>query len=303
MTPPPAGSSAEDVDVVVVTYQSAAHIGACLGSVPSACHVTVVDNASSDGSADLAESLGATVLRNQDNRGFGVAAAQGAGQGDRRLILFLNPDAQLTDGSLATLTAALDARPEVGIVGPALTSPAGVAQRAWWPFPSPGRTWLEALGLYRLRSDRTGPGNSVAFVIGASMLVRRTVFEALGGFDADFWLYGEEADLCRRASSIGWDVCFVPQASVLHVGGASGGGDRGLVFEHFQRGTERFILKHHGRSALVVHRVGVLVGSLARLPPLSLGRTPDSLQRFHLRQRIVARTARSLLTHPTKVSG
>ena len=81
------------------------------------------------------------------------------------------------------------------MVGPALTVPGGGVQRPAWPFPSPRRTWTEAFGLHCLVRN-PGPDD---FVVGACFLVRRDAFDASGGFDESYWLYGEEADLCARS--------------------------------------------------------------------------------------------------------
>ncbi|MGH9153752.1 MAG: glycosyltransferase family 2 protein, partial [Acidimicrobiales bacterium] len=174
--------------------------------------------------------------------------------------------------------------------------PDGAEQRAWWPFPSPAATWAEALGLHLLR--RRPEDGRRGFVVGACLLVRRAAFEAVGGFDERFWLYGEEADLCRRFWAAGWSVRHVPEAVATHVGGASGDGPGGVAFEHFQRGAEHYIAKHHGGAALVVHRLGLLVGSALRLPALAL-RPGDP--RIGRRWRMARRLARHLATHPTRV--
>jgi N-acetylglucosaminyl-diphospho-decaprenol L-rhamnosyltransferase len=290
------------VDVVVVTYRSVDLLERCLASIPDGCPVTVVDNASGDGSAELAERLGALVVRNPANTGFGAAAGQGAARGDGDLILFLNPDAELAPGSLGQLVEAFQAEEGLAVAGPTLVSVSGAPQRSWWPFPSPGRTWMEALGLHRLLREPEGTNPAVPFVVGACMVVRRDRFEELGGFDSTFWLYGEEADLCRRARAAGWEVRCVTGATARHVGGASGGSDGGVAFEHFQRGSELFILKHHGRRGLFVHRVGLLVGSVVRLPALALQRGGDQGGRFARRLAMVRRLLRILVTHPTRAA-
>jgi GT2 family glycosyltransferase len=182
------GSAPPSVDVVVVTYRSEATITACLASVMGSApaSVVVVENASGDEAANLAEAAGATVVRNDDNVGFARAANQGARRGRSEFVLFLNPDAVLTDGAWdAMLAAAVDE--SVAVVGADLVHPDGTAQRSRWPFPSPGGMWIEALGFDRLRS--LDPRES--FVVGACFLVRRRCFEALGGFDEAYWLYGE----------------------------------------------------------------------------------------------------------------
>jgi GT2 family glycosyltransferase len=289
------------LDVVVVTYESARHLPRCLAGLPAGTEVVVVDNASSDGSAELARALGAQVVRNPRNLGFAAAANQGVRLGKGDLVLFLNPDATIDPESLERLAAAVGDDDGVFAAGPRLRHPDGREQRAWWPFPSASATWVEALGLHRLRRATPGQDGSVPFVVGACLLARRRHFEALGGFDERYWLYGEEADLCYRAARRGWTVRYVPEAAAEHVGGASGHAIGSLAFEHFQRGTEHFILEHHGRRALLAHRLGLLSGSLLRLPLLYAGRRSAAGARLAVRRAATARLAGVLLRHPTRV--
>lgn len=283
------------LDVVIVTYRSAAHLPACLAALPAAAQVVVVDNASDDNSAAVAEAAGVHVVRNHENRGFAAAANQGAREGDGDLVLFLNPDAVVAARDIRLLCAAFTNDNRLGAAGPRLVAPTGGEQQAWWPLPSPGGTWVEALAAHRLLR-RQNPRKG--FVVGACLVVRRVAFDAMCGFDERFWLYGEETDLCRRLWDSGWKVRLVPEATATHVGGASGDGPGGVAFEHFQRGAELYIAKHNGATALVLHRIGLLVGSALRLPALVLlGDEP----RAATRRRVAARLARQLVTHPTRV--
>lgn len=284
-----------DLDIVIVTYRSAAHLPACLASLQESAKVVVVDNASGDASAEIAEAAGAKVIRNAENLGFAAAANRGAREGKAKLVLFLNPDAVVGGDDLEKLAAAFGADERLAAAGPRLVTPEGAEQRAWWSLPSPGATWTEALGLHRIRSSQ---GGGRGFAVGACLMVRRSAFEALGGFDERFWLYGEETDLCRRLWDAGWRVCLVPGAVATHIGGASGDGPAGVAFEHFQRGAEHYIAKHYGRAGLVLHRLGLLVGSMLRLPALLL-RPGDP--RTGRRWRMARRQARRLVTHPTRV--
>lgn len=284
-----------DLDIVIVTYRSATHLPACLSALPADAKVIVVDNASGDRSTEIAEAAGAAVVRNSENLGFAAAANQGAREGTAGLLLFLNPDAVIGQDHLESLVAAFSADASLAAAGPLLISPDGAEQRAWWPLPTPAGTWAEAVGLHLLRRP---PGTGRGFVVGACLIVRRSAFDALGGFDERFWLYGEETDLCRRLWDAGWQVRLVPSAVATHIGGASGDGAAGVVFEHFQRGAEHYIAKHYGRVGLVLHRLGLLVGSTLRLPALVL-RPGDA--RAARRWRMARRQARRLLTHPTRV--
>ncbi|MCA1709432.1 MAG: glycosyltransferase family 2 protein, partial [Actinobacteria bacterium] len=253
-----------NVDVVVVSYQSASLLPECVQTLPSDVSVVVVDNASTDGSADVAAALGVRVLRNQDNAGFARAANQGAAEGNGELILFLNPDARIKPAELEKLVNHLDRDPTQAVVGPRLVGLDGTEQRAWWPFPTARRAWVEAFGGLRLagrRLDRTEDG----FVVGACLLIRRSVFEALRGFDERFWLYGEEADLCWRVRDLRLGVALVLDAVAVHIGGASGMESPEVVFEHFSRGSEIFVEKHAGPPSLLAYRLAVLTGSILRI--------------------------------------
>lgn len=284
---------------MIVSYRSADHLERCLGALPPGINTIVVDNASDDRGPDIARSHGATVVENNENIGFAAAANQGAALGTAPFLLFLNPDAIPDPGCVELLVNALEENPAGALAGPRLVLADGTDQRPWWPFPSALRSWGEALRLLRLVGPTPGPHGEVPFVVGACLLARRSRFEDVAGFDEEFWLYGEEADLARRMADRGWTSIYVDQATCRHVGGASGAGTDS-AFEEFQRGTERFILKHQGRIALLSHRVAVLVGSALRLTVLSaLGKSAESTART--RAKILRRLLSVVVRHPLSV--
>jgi glycosyltransferase involved in cell wall biosynthesis/GT2 family glycosyltransferase len=267
------------LDVVVVTYNSSALLPDALAGLPDSARVVVVDNASTDDSVEVTRALGVDVVEGAVNAGFAAAANRGAAFGDGELVLFLNPDAVVDAGLIERLCARFDADPGLGVLSPRLRRPDGSEQRVRWPFPSAPGAWREALGLHRLRSRPAGDG----FVIGACFMVRRSVLEAVGGFDTRFWLYSEEADLCRRVRDAGWRVEVAEDLVARHVGGASGEGAEGLVFEHFERGGEHFVAKHEGKGSLLAYRLANLKG--AGLRALLPGSPPRrSLQRARVRR-------------------
>ncbi len=290
-----------DVDVVVVTYNSADRLDQAIGPLQTATTdglgIIVVDNASGDGSADRARALGATVIANPVNAGFAAAANQGVAAGSAEFVLLLNPDASLSVETLARMVAALDNDPGLAVVAPNLRQSDGL-QRVWWPFPTAAGAWYDAFGLQRLGLGPLGRADEVAgdpgFVVGACFLVRRAAFEAVGGLDPRFWLYGEETDLCRRLIDAGWSVGVV-DAMAEHVGGASASGVEGLVFEHFQRGTEHFVAKHEGIRQLWSLRVAQAVGSAVRIA------APGSSERRALHRRRLVRQVRTLVRSPGQV--
>lgn len=273
-----------DVDVVVVVYRSADHLPACLAALPPTASITVVDNASPDASGAFARDAGADVVVNQHNVGFAAAANQGAARGTAPYLFFLNPDAFPQPGCVERLRAALEADPGAALAGPTLIFTSGELQRAWWPFPTAAAQWGEALGLHRLRRAPCWEPSGAQFLVGACLLVRRAAWEQVGGFDEQFWLYGEEADLAYRLRQAGWGAEHVPAAVCRHIGGASGGD---TVTEEFLRGTERFIAKHHGAAALVSHRVALLCGSVLRAG--LLGAAGRGSSRVARRRRLIAR--------------
>jgi glycosyltransferase involved in cell wall biosynthesis len=281
-----------DVDVVVVTHQSGDHLARALDALPDDVSVVVVDNQSTDGSVAVARDAGATVVENDVNAGFAAGANQGAALGDGELVLFLNPDAVIDGPNLHALVAGLErAGPTAGIASPRIRYDTGEEQRVAWHFPTSTVAWREALGLHRwMPHDATW-----GFVVGSCFLVRRSVFESLGGFDTRFWLYGEEADLCRRAANTGVHAMVVDDAIAVHVGGASGHEQPAMVTEHFLRGTERFIAKYEGRAGLVSWRVANVVGASIR------SCLPGPAERRALHRSRLRRYARELRRRPASV--
>jgi len=282
-----------NLDVVIVTYNSASRLPDVLAALPGTIQAIVVDNASTDGSADVAEAHGATVVRGSVNAGFAAGCNRGAALGHAKTILFLNPDACIEPDALERLVDVFYDDPQIGVASPRLVYAHGPKQRVQWPYPSALGAWREALGLHGQVEESDG-----GFVVGACFAVRREAFEAVGGFDERFWLYGEEADLCRRIEDLGWTIRRIPSAAAYHEGGASAGDspvENRLVLEHFIRGGEHFVDKHGGRGALASYRAANLVGSLGR-GLLGVG------QRSTEHRRRAARLARTSLTTPTRVA-
>jgi len=207
-----------DVSVIIVSYQTADLIGPCLTSVLSQRDVTteifVVDNASTDGSATVVANRFPTVniTANEENRGFGAANNQVLPQCRGRHILFLNPDTVLQEGCLAAAAAHMDGHPELGLAGLRILNPDGSDQ--------------ESVS-YRYLSERYTTGElaelpgEIAAVLGAAMIAPRGAIEAVGGFDEEFFLYGEDEDLCLRLRRRGFRVGYIPAARVLHHHGQS----------------------------------------------------------------------------------
>jgi GT2 family glycosyltransferase len=222
------------VDVVVVTYNSSAHVRACVA--PLCAHpdvaVTVVDNNSIDRTLDELESLDVLTIRREDNRGFGHACNVGWRAGDAPSVVFLNPDSRAEPASILALADRLTHGDDVAVVGPKIVDPSGVVQASQRRFPSLATSLASALFVPRIspgtrwsidvatRSAYATPG-SPDWVSGACLGIRRDILERLGGFDERFFMYYEDMDLSRRVRDAGFDVRYDPSIQVQHVGGAS----------------------------------------------------------------------------------
>ncbi len=255
---------------VVVSYNTRALLQRCLATLPGPA--IVVDNASTDGSAELA------TIRNPRNLGFGAAANRGITAAAAPLVLLLNADIELRPDSLGPLLAAAEADPRVGLLGPSLVSPQGRIQRSAFPDPSLraafarhvlfAETLAARLPLPSLLGRGTGGEGDVAadWLLGAALLIRRRCFDEIGGFDESIFLYGEDWDLCYRARKAGWRVRYAPESQMIHHSNAAGaalGSDR---LARVTLSELRLIEKHYGARTARLHRALALVGSAMRAP-------------------------------------
>jgi len=265
------------VTAIVVTHQSASQLGACMEALEAAAsglplERIVIDNASGDGTAELvaAQWPDVRLLRRSENLGFARAVNEAAREASAPLLLLLNPDARMRPGSLRVLVDALRAHPAAGLAGPRLLRPGGAPQPTAWRDLGAAAVIFEALMLdvpfggnpfHVLPDISEGPSRPVPCLSGASLLVRRSAFEALGGFDERFFLYHEDFDLCRRARSAGHVVRLVPEAVVEHEVGGSAFRDRRSFLVWFHTSRRALLLKQHlgrrGRVIAAIHRAGI----------------------------------------------
>jgi len=248
------------VSIIVVTYGSSDEIGACLDSVLEqsvASEILVVDNASTDDTAEIVKQYtvrfsNVHVIVNQEN--IGLAAANNAGLGRSRgdYVLILNPDTLLRRDTLARLVAFLDANPDVGVVGPKNL------YRDGRPHSSFHTRWgMLEIVLWRVLPYRFARRfydrfssydyQNLLFVSGACLMMRRSIFERIRGYDPEYFLTVEDAcDLCIRARATGCRVALLPSAEVIHLGGRSGVQAPYIVVWQGHRGSVYHFLKHKG---------------------------------------------------------
>ncbi len=255
----------DSLSVIIVSHNTRELLATCLTSVreqlSSSDEVVVVDNASSDGSADLVESAFPEVrlIRLSANIGFGRACNVGASASSEHVLL-LNPDTRLHSGALAQLRLCLLEDSHAGIYGGVTYTPDGrLDPRSCFGLPTVWSTICFAVGLTSLfpRSrvfdpeslgswDRTTP-REVGMITGCLMLVRRDLWESLTGMDPRFFMYGEDADFNARARRLGARPRHCPAAAITHVYGASTTRPDKLVLT--MRGKVTYARLHLGRVA------------------------------------------------------
>jgi N-acetylglucosaminyl-diphospho-decaprenol L-rhamnosyltransferase len=263
------------VAVVIVSFQTRERTLACVESALShggGARVVLVDNASGDGTVDAVRGrFGGRVdiVANTRNVGFGVACNQGASRvADAAWLLFLNADTALLPEALATLIAEGEARADAAVLGPRLVGDDGARRSSVRGHPTRlallhQHTALRFLrvGVAAYERYKAPPGAlseapvDVEVVMGAALLVRGDDFRALGGFDERYFLYFEEADLCRRAAQAGRRVRFVPTAVVRHSGGASADHDRERALTWYLTSLFQYVDRFDGDGAGLVYRL------------------------------------------------
>ena len=226
------------VHIVIVNWNTGMHLGVCIRSIEAAAAedlriraVTVVDNASHDGSIDSVESavLPLEIVRNSRNVGFAAGCNQGAGRSDADYVLFLNPDTQLRPETLSKVVRFMesDSAAGVGICGAFVVRPDGSPAISCSRFPTL-RTFVGAMtGLdgrfprlfppHHLLPSETPTSRPVDQVIGAFFFVRGHLYTRLGGFDERFFVYFEDVDFSLRARQCGFGSYFLREAQVVHL--------------------------------------------------------------------------------------
>jgi N-acetylglucosaminyl-diphospho-decaprenol L-rhamnosyltransferase len=260
------------VDVVVVSYNSEAHLRALVEPLSRVAelNVIVVDSASSDKTIASVEDLPITTVALEHNRGFAHACNIGWRRGESPFVLFLNPDATIDVDGIGRLVGAVE-EPHVGAAAPRIVGPTGTLEYSLRRFPRLMTTYAQALFLHRLFpraswsdelirvKDAYEQPSSPDWVSGACLLVLRRALEEIGGLDEGFFLYCEDIDLCKRLRDAGMDIRFVPDATAVHEGGASA--PRAALLPVLAASRVRYAQLHQRRPAALLERLGIALGA------------------------------------------
>ncbi len=249
------------VTIVSVAYNSMDVLPEMLASVPKGVRVIVVDNASkhADALAALCQKMGAELVTNPDNMGFGYACNRGAERATTEFVMFLNPDATLHEGALDELIAAARRFPAASAFNPRIALADGSMQFHYRSRLMPLREYMPH------RWPETDA--EVTVLMGSALFARKSAFDAVGGFDQNIFLYHEDDDLSRRMRAKIGPIMFVRNALVTHLAEKSSGTDPAtFYFKRYHQARSRvYAARKNGRAAPFF--VALIGGVLAMLAP------------------------------------
>jgi GT2 family glycosyltransferase len=270
--------------IIIVNYNVKDFLLQCLHSIERASatidtEVIVVDNNSTDSSITYLRPLFPTVefIELQENIGFGLGNNIGITKAAGKYTLLLNPDTILADDTLTMMYDFMEQHPEIGIAGCKILNGDGTFQvQCRRGFPTPWASFCKLFGLQRLfpksplfaRYNQTFRSEDETYyvdaVIGAFMFCRTDVLQSVGGFDSDFFMYGEDLDLCYRVSLMGLKICYYHETTTIHFKGESTRRSSMNEVKVFYSAMEIFARKHYGHSLVFLNilRFGIWLRSL-----------------------------------------
>ncbi len=269
-----------DATISIVNWNTREELRECLNSVLAQdciekCEVVVVDNASSDSSADIVNSEfdgRIRLIENRSNFGFGAAHNQAIESSKGRYVFVINPDSRmLKPNVLGQMVAYMDANPQIGVIGPRILNPDGTLQFSARRFPPmfagifrhtilgrlfPNNRFVRGYLMTDISHDVT---MDVDWLSGSALMVRRKTIEQIGAFDERFFMYCEDVDLCKRAHDGGWRVVYYPEVEVSHrIGAASDKNPFAMIKQH-HHSMLLYFLKHNAHSPKILLTPFVLI--------------------------------------------
>jgi len=273
-----------DVSVIILNFNTKKLTIDCIRSVYKFTkkvnfEIIAIDNASVDGSSKslsrFAKNKNFTLIKNNKNVGFGRGNNQGIKISKGRYILLLNSDTILTEDSISTLVRFMDGNEKSGIASCRLLNADGTNQSSGGYFPTLLRvflwmSFLDDIPLLRrvFKSFHPEPFRAdnpmkIDWVMGSVFLIREELVKDVGYFDKDYFMYTEEVDYCFRAKKSGWEVWFVPDTSVIHLGGASSNHE--FVITNEFKGIATFYKKHASTLEQFFLRIILFAGVILRM--------------------------------------
>ncbi|HEX9656975.1 MAG TPA: glycosyltransferase family 2 protein [Bacteroidota bacterium] len=214
----------------------------------------IVDNASTDGSADACRMAFPQIhlIEAKKNGGYGYGNNLGARMAKGDIVLFLNNDVECHEDILSPLATHFKINNHCAIAGLKLQNKDGSIQSSTGRFPSVWNEWL----MKRERISELAQVRNVDWVTGAALAIRKEVFDAVGGFDESYFMYFDDIDLCRRVNNLGWTTHALPSPTIVHFGGGSQpGGLSPRIQVEYRRSQLRYYSQHCSRTQLFMLRV------------------------------------------------
>ena len=273
------------MSIIIVSWNTRDILRNCIKSIyeqssDSSLEVIVIDNASTDGSAEMVKKdfPQVTLIENSENRGFATANNQGIAIAKGRYVLLLNPDTIVLDNAINNTLYFADAHPESAVVGCRVLNPDRTLQATCFMFPSISNMLLSTTYLYKLFPKSRFFGRErmtwwdrndireVDVVTGCFMLVRREAIEQVGLLDEQFFVYGEETDWCYRFNQAGWKVMFTPCAEIIHLGGQSTRKKATAMVVQLRKSILQFMKKHYSPFIYRIACLLTVIFLAVRLP-------------------------------------
>ena len=274
------GDDAPRLSVIIVSWNVRGLLEKCLASLSRAekagaaprLEIIVVDCASADDSAAMVSRRfpGVVLLEQRENIGFTRGNNLGLARATADTLLLLNPDTEIIGDALNMMLNFLRENPAVGIVGPHTLNSDGSHQSTRRRFPTLATGFFESSWLsryapagllerYAMRNADDDAIVEVDWAQGSALMLRRSVYEDIGGLDEGFVMYSEEMDYCRRAKAAGWKVYYHGAARITHHGGKSSEKASAFAQLHFHRSKLRYFRKHHGAAAYQLLRASIVL--------------------------------------------
>jgi len=265
-----------DLSIVIISWNVRELLRRCLDSIQESLkgekgegllvETIIFDNCSTDSSADMVREGFPWVhlMESEVNLGFTKGNNLAIDESNGRYIFLLNPDTEVVGDALGTMVAYMESHPRVGALGPQLLNPDGTIQSSRRRFPTLATAFLESTVLqpwfqgskilrrYYVLDRPDDEIQTVDWVVGAALLIRREALHQVGPLDEKFFMYSEELDWCYRLKAQGWEVVYLPTAQVVHQEGRSSEQVLALRHIHFQRSKVLFFKKYYGWRGEVI---------------------------------------------------
>jgi len=274
----------KDLSIIIVNYNAGNLLKECIESVKNSAlnisyEIIVIDNNSSDNSIDLIRNRfeNLKIIMNKMNVGFARASNQGINGSKGRYILLLNPDTVILPDCLKKMVEFMDAHPKAGVAGCKVLNPNGTLQLACRrSFPAPSVSFYRLTGLsrlfpksktfarYNLTYQNPDVVQEVDAVSGSFMMIIRKALDEVGMLDEQFFMYGEELDLCFRMKEKGWKVYYVPDARIIHYKGKSSQQRKRKAVIDFHKAMYIFHKKHYASHTFFLLNWIIILGITLR---------------------------------------